>query len=93
MNFETTLSTTRSVIVQNLLEIKNAKFYHFYHVFFGGCDRASSFYNLRKTELWDSLIENDHERELSEVFQVLSNKSKKVLDYHMDIIEVFNKNI
>ena len=39
------------------------------------------------------MIENDNEGQISEVFQVLSNKSKKVFDYHTDIIEVFTKSV
>ena len=66
------------MMFQRPLEMENAKLYQF-------------FTHFLVMILWDSSIKNDHEGQQVKVFQVLSNKPKEILDYHMDAIEAFIK--
>ena len=60
----------------------------FFHVF-SGCDTVSDFSNHSKTRLGNCWIKNEHEGQLKEIFEKLSNKPKEILDYHMNVIKGF----
>ena len=90
LDLEVMLSTIGAMTLQSLLEMKNTNLYHFFTRFLFVMP-FKVFSTIEKPDPGNSWIKNNREGQLTEVFQVLNNKLKRILEYHTDLIEAFVK--